>query len=215
MIAAGSGLASGGTADNIALEASLEALARSGADHADLALVFVTADTYPRAHELLHAVRRVTGARAVLGCSGAGILTDRREVEDESAVAVLVVRSERLVATPFLFERQGDRHDLGTELARRIGGTVAEGGCALVLPDAVRRNPEALFAPLDEGVRVLATPGAVAAGAPMFELYNTGAAPGALARGALSGLRPIIGGAQGCPPSGRPAGIPRAQGNGN
>src|SRR2546426_4981751 len=138
MIAAGSGLASGGAADSIALEASLEALARSGADHADLALVFVTADTYPRAHELLHAVRRVTGARAVLGCSGAGILTDRREVEDESAVAVLGVRSERLVAPPFLVERQGDRHDLGTGLARRIGGSVARGGGA-VLPRGRRR----------------------------------------------------------------------------
>ena len=83
MIAAGSGLASGGTADDNALEASLEALGRSGTDRADLALVFVTGDAYPRAHELLHAVRRVTGARAVLGCSAAGILTDRGEVENE------------------------------------------------------------------------------------------------------------------------------------
>ena len=81
MIAAGSGLASGGTAADNALEASLEALGRSGTDRADLALVFVTSDTYPHAHELLHAVCRVTGARAILGCSGSGILTDRREVE--------------------------------------------------------------------------------------------------------------------------------------
>ena len=148
MIAAGSGLASGGTADDNALEASQEALGRSGTDRADLALVFVGADTYPRAHELLHAVRRVTGARAVLGCSGSGILTDRREVEEESAVAVLVVRCERLVATPFLLERQGDCHDLGTELAQRIGATVAEGGCVLVLPDGVGCNPATLLAQL-------------------------------------------------------------------
>src|SRR5882762_11645990 len=102
MIAAGTGLAVGGTADNAALEASLEAVERSGADRADLALVFVTGDAYPRAHEALHAVRRVTGARAVLGCSGSGILTERREVEDEPGVAVMVIRCERLVATPFL-----------------------------------------------------------------------------------------------------------------
>src|SRR4030095_16716265 len=81
MIAAGSGLTLGKAAASAALEASLEALERCGADHADLALVFVTGDARPRAHELLHAVRRVTGARAVLGCSGAGILTDSREVE--------------------------------------------------------------------------------------------------------------------------------------
>ena len=77
MIAAGSGLAVDGAADNAALEASLEALGRSGTDRADLALVFVTGDALPRAHAALHAVRRVTGARAVLGCSGSGILTDR------------------------------------------------------------------------------------------------------------------------------------------
>ncbi|PYN45519.1 MAG: hypothetical protein DMD95_08170 [Candidatus Rokuibacteriota bacterium] len=213
MIAAGSGLASGGTADDNALEASLEALGRSGTDRADLALVFVGADTYPRAHELLHAVRRVTGARAVLGCSGSGILTDRREVEEESAVAVLVVRCERLVATPFLLERQGDCHDLGTELAQRIGATVAEGGCVLVLPDGVGCNPAALLAQLHAALGFVPVLGAVAAGAPMFELYNTEAAQGALAGVALSGLTPVIGVAQGCTPIGEPYVITRAEAN--
>src|SRR5438093_1366896 len=150
MIAAGTGLAVGGAADNAALEASLEAIERSGAARADLALVFVTGDAHSRAHEALHAVRRVTGAPVVVGCSGTGILTERREVEDELAVAVLAVRCERLVATPFSFERQGERRELGAELARRIGPTVAEGGCALVLPDAIGCNPTAL---LTEAIR--------------------------------------------------------------
>src|SRR2546428_14079975 len=97
MIAAGSGLAVDGAADNAALEASLEALGRSGTDRADLALVFVTGDALPRAHEALHAVRRVTGARAVLGCSGSGILTDRREVEDPPAVPLPAGRSAGLL----------------------------------------------------------------------------------------------------------------------
>ena len=56
MIAAGSGLAVDGAADNAALEASLEALGRSGTDRADLALVFVTGDALPRAHAALRAV---------------------------------------------------------------------------------------------------------------------------------------------------------------
>jgi small ligand-binding sensory domain FIST len=146
MLAAGTGLAVGGTVDDAALEASLAAVERSGTDRADLALVFVTGDAYARAHEALHAVRRVTGAPIVVGCSGTGILTERREVEGELAVAVLSVRCDRLVATPFSFERQGERRDLGTELAQRIGSTVAEGGCALVLPDAMGGNPPALLA---------------------------------------------------------------------
>ncbi|HYS18412.1 MAG TPA: FIST N-terminal domain-containing protein [Candidatus Binatia bacterium] len=213
MIAAGTGLAVGGTADNAALEASLEAVERSGADRADLALVFVTGDAHPRAHEALHAVRRVTGARAVLGCSGSGILTERREVEDELAVAVLVVRCEQLVATPFSFARQGERQDLGTELAQRIGSTVAEGGCALVLPDALGCNPAALLAQLHEALGFVPVLGAVAAGAPMFELYNTEAAQGALVGVALSGLAPVIGVAQGCTPIGEPYVITHAEAN--
>ncbi|PYN43852.1 MAG: hypothetical protein DME00_26120, partial [Candidatus Rokuibacteriota bacterium] len=152
MIAAGTGLAAGGTIDDAALEASLQAIERSGTDRADLALVFVTGDAHARAHEALHAVRRVTGAPVVLGCSGTGILTERREVEEEPAVAVLVVRCERLVATPFSFERQGERRDLGTELAQKIGSTVAEGGCVLVLPDAVGCNPPALLTQLGESL---------------------------------------------------------------
>jgi len=213
VIAAGTGLAVGGTADNAALEASLEAVERSGADRADLALVFVTGDAYPRAHEALHAVRRVTGARAVLGCSGSGILTERREVEDELAVAVLVVRCEQLVATPFSFARQGERQDLGMELAQRIGSTVAEGGCALVLPDALGCNPTALLAQLHEALGFVPVLGAVAAGAPMFELYNTEAAQGALVGVALSGLAPVIGVAQGCTPIGEPYVITHAEAN--
>jgi len=213
MIAAGTGIAVGGAADNAALEASLEALERSGADHADLALVFVTGDAHTRAHEALHAVRRVTGAPVVLGCSGTGILTERREVEDDLAVAVLAVRCERLVATPFSFERQGEQRDLGTELARRIGPTVAEGGCVLVLPDAMDCNPPALLGQLHDALGFVPVLGAVAAGAPMFELYNTDAMEGALVGVALSGLAPVIGVTQGCTPIGEPYVITHAEGN--
>lgn len=213
MIAAGTGLAVGGTADTAALEASLEAVERSGTAGADLALVFVTGDASSRAHQVLHAVRRVTGARAVVGCSGSGILTERREVEDELAVAVLVVRCERLVATPFMFERQSERPDLGTELAQRIGGTVAEGGCVLVLPDAMGCNPAPLLAQLHEMLGFMPVLGAVAAGAPMFELHNTDAVQGALVGVALSGLAPLIGVAQGCTPIGEPYVVTRADAN--
>jgi len=213
MIAAGTGIAVGGAADNAALEASLEALERSGTDRADLALVFVTGDAHTRAHEALHAVRRVTGAPVVMGCSGTGILTERREVEDDLAVAVLAVRCERLLATPFAFERQGERRDLGTELARRIGPTVAEGGCALVLPDAMGCNPPALLGQLHDALGFVPVLGAVAAGSPMFELYNTDAMEGSLVGVALSGLAPVIGVTQGCTPIGEPYVITHAEGN--
>jgi small ligand-binding sensory domain FIST len=213
MIAAGTGLAVGGGADTAALEASLEAIERSGAARADLAQVFVTGDAHTRAHEALHAVRRVTGAPVVVGCSGAGVLTERREVEDELAVAVLAVRGERLVVTPFSFDRQGERRQLGAELAQRIGPTVADGGCALVLPDAVGCNPPALLTGLHDALGFVPVLGAVAAGGPMFELYNTDAVEGALVGVALSGLAPVIGVTQGCTPIGEPYVITHAEAN--
>jgi len=216
MIAAGTGLAVAGEADNAVaeatLEASLAAIERSGTDHADLALVF-TNDAYADAPDALHAIRRVTGARVVIGCSGTGILTERREVEDAAAIAVLVVRSESLVATPFAFERQVRRPELGRELAERIGPTVAEGGCALVLPDARGCNPPALLGQLHDALGFVPVLGAVAAGGPMFELHNTDVFEEALVGVALSGLTPIIGVTQGCTPIGEPYVITHAESN--
>lgn len=204
MIAAGTGLAVGSTADVLAREASRHAMERCGTDRADVALVFVTGDTHAHAGDALHAVRDLTGAPIVLGCSGTGILTEGREVEDEPAVAVLAVRSERLVATAFSFERQGERADLGVELGQRVGSTVAEGGCVLVLPDAMGCNPGALLTQLHQGLGFAPVLGAVAAGEPTFELYDTEVMEGALVGVALSGLHPVIGVTQGCTPIGEP-----------
>ena len=211
MIAAGSGLAVGGAPDDAALDASLDALAASGVERADVALVFVSSDCGPRAHELLHAVRRTTGAPVVLGCSGAGVLTERREVERGPAVAVLVVTDERLVVTPFLLAAQGP--GTGEQVAQRVGQTVAEGGCLVVLPDAVGLDPGALLDGLHEALGFVPVVGAVAAGEPTFELYATEAVQGGLAGVAFSGLAPMIGVAQGCMPIGEPYVVTRADGN--
>src|SRR5262245_2092874 len=211
MIAAGTGLAVGETVDVLAREASRRAIERCGSDRADVVLVFVTGDI--QAREALGAVRRVTGAAVVLGCSGTGILTENREVEGEPAVAVLAVRSEQLLATPFSFERQADHEDLGTELGQLVGSTVAEGGCVLVLPDAMGCNPPALLTQLHQALGFVPVLGAVAAGTTMFELYNTEAARGALAGVALSGLQPVIGVTPGCPPVGEPFVITGADAN--
>ena len=213
MIAAGTGLAAGGRADVAAHEASRHAMERCGTDRADVALVFVTGDAQAHAAEALHAVRQVTGAPVVLGCTGTGILTERREVEGEPAIAVLAVRCEQLVATPFSFERQGERADLGTELGQQIGPTVAEGGCVLVLPDAIGCNPAALLTQLHEALGFVPVLGAVAAGEPMFEVYDTEPTEGALVGVALYGLAPVIGVAQGCTPIGEPYVITHAQSN--
>lgn len=210
---AGSGLVCGRPPVDAALEASLAALANADAERADLALVFATSDTYPAAHDMLHAVRRVTGARIVLGCSGAGVLTNEREVEGESAVAVLALHDDRLVATAFLIEDQSATSDVGREVGGQVAATLAEGGCLLALPDAAGLNPRTLLEGLAEHLGRVPVTGAVAAGTPLFELYNTDAVAGAVVGVALSGPVPLIGVAQGCIPIGEPYVITRAEGN--
>lgn len=54
----------------------------------DLALLFAS-DAYAREFdELVRAVRWMTGARIVVGCSGSGIIGPGREVEDEPAISL-------------------------------------------------------------------------------------------------------------------------------
>jgi small ligand-binding sensory domain FIST len=214
MIAAGSGLSTGKRADEAGLDAALQAMAASGADHADVALVFTTGDAFRHGHALLHAVRRVTGARAVLGCSGSGVLTERGEVEGERAVAVLAVRSAgSLLLEPLLVpERDRLEEPAGRALAEQAGAIVAEGGTLLILPDARNLSPCGLLGGIAEGVGPVPVLGGVAAGQPLFELYNTDVVTGSLPGLALAGRRPHIGVAQGCQPIGEPFVVTRSEG---
>src|SRR2546425_6584185 len=139
---AGSGRAVGEGPAAAAWDAALEAMAASGTDHADLALVFVAGQTYPAAHEMLHAVRRVTGARVVVGASGAGVLCERREVEGETAVVVLAVRGDRLVATPFLVPDQAAAGaGIAPDVAAQASATLAAGGVLPARPDVSGLGP--------------------------------------------------------------------------
>ena len=215
MIYAGSGLAVSATTDDAALEASLAALQASGTDRADLALVFVSgADAGERGHAVLHAVRRATGAHAVVGCTGAGVLTERREVEADTAAAVLTVRRDGLVATPFLLrDLETLGADAGSRLAMAAAETVLESGSVIMLPDARGLDPWPLLTRFDTATGHVPILGAVAAGPALVELCNTDVAQGALAGLALSGEEPVVGVAQGCMPIGEPYVITGADGH--
>jgi small ligand-binding sensory domain FIST len=212
--AAGAGLAVAGTPDDAALEASLAAVAAAGAGGADLALVFASGDVLGRGHQLLHAVRRATGARAVVGCTGVGVLTGDREVEGDTAVAVLTVRAPGRVITPFLLpDLAGLGLDAGSRLGRAVAETVLEHGSVIVLPDARGLDPWTLLKGFDDAVGFAPVIGAVASGEPLVELCNTDVAEGALAGIAISGDDPVIGVAQGCMPIGEPYVVTTAEDN--
>ena len=218
---AGSGLAVGRDPVEATLEACLAAMERSGAERADLAVVFTTARATAAAHEMLHAVRRVTGAPAVVGASGVGVLTVGAEVESveaadapgpqDAAVAVLVVRSAALRFGPFLVD---ETEDLGAAAGRLAGARLAESAAEslIVLPDPMGLQPPPLLAAIAEAAGAVPVLGGVASGLPLFELCNTEVASGALVGLTVAGAAPLVGVAQGCEPIGEPFVITRGEG---
>jgi len=226
VIAAGAGLSVGSDPVEAAIEACLAAQDRSGAEHADLCLVFCTSGAHRAAHEMLHAVRRVTGAHAVVGCSAAGVLTDGQEVEGGAegvAVAALVVRSDALEVSPFLVdETEGLGDAAGAVAASRLASAAQAAelvkraptdSVMFVLPDPMGLEPAALLAGIARTAGPVTVMGGVASGAPLFELCNTEWVSGALAGLIVSGRAAVVGVAQGCEPIGEPFVITRGAGN--
>ncbi len=214
MIAAGSGLVTGTRADEAAIAASRAAMAASGIEGAEIAIVFASADAYRHGRELLDGVRRVTGAASIVGCSGAGVLTERGEAENGPAVAVLVVRAsdELSLGTFVVSGRDVLDADAGAEIVRRTGLAGVEDGCLVILPDPMNLNPDDLI--LGASGRLDAVPlvGGVAAGMPAFELSTTDLVHGALCGLAIR-MTPLIGIGQSCDPIGEPYVVTEATGN--
>jgi small ligand-binding sensory domain FIST len=212
---AGSGLAVAPGLPTAALDAATAAMERGGLSGARLALVFLSGDAAGAAHEVLHIVRRVTGARAVVGCSGVGVLTEQREVEGTAAAAVLAIQDDRLVASPVSVESlAAGAADAARAIGDAAGATLAEGGSLVLLPDPRGLDPGALLNGLVEAVGPVPVLGAVAAGlGEPVELCNTETLSGGLAGVAVSGPAPLIGVAQGCTPIGEPYVVTRAERN--
>jgi len=209
VIRAGTGLARG-QADDAAIEASLRAVEEAGGSGGPLAFVFATVPG-PLAHGALHAVRRVTGARAVVGCSGGGVLTGQGEVEGEPAVAVALLRGEGIEVAPFCLHGLGpEGQDIGLALAEAF--TTARPPTLLaLLPDVRGLNPSALLGGLERLRPGLPVVGGVAAGSPPYECFETEVVEGALVGAALAGVEAVIGVAQGCEPIGEPYVVTQAE----
>ena len=72
-----------------------------GAEKIDLVLLFAHPDVLQANAGLGETVRRALGARHLVGCSGAGILGNRQECEQQPAVSVLAAQLPGVEVTPF------------------------------------------------------------------------------------------------------------------
>ena len=81
----------------------------------DLAVVFVDSRFAPHYEDVLRRIRLETGARHLIGCSGAGVIGPAREAEDEAAISVMTFKLPDVVITPIALvpgAHRGDRLDL-------------------------------------------------------------------------------------------------------
>ena len=102
MIKAGAAHSANRVAEKAAEMASRAALTQAGISKADAAIVFASS-SYRRHYETMaRKIREITGAEAIAGASGQGILTQDVEIEKKPGVAVLVLSGDDLEAVSFL-----------------------------------------------------------------------------------------------------------------
>jgi small ligand-binding sensory domain FIST len=153
MLHAGVGLSTHTDTQRAGVEAAEIALARSGSDSADLALIFATTGHGANYSLLLRTVKETARAAHVVGCSAGGVLTSDGEIERAPGVAVLTMRADTFSATRFFVPQLRNRgREAGREVADCIRPQLGVDNLLVVLPDTYNFNPTAFFAGLSESV---------------------------------------------------------------
>jgi small ligand-binding sensory domain FIST len=168
---------------------------------------------------MLAAVRRITGCRNLVGCSGAGVLATEGEIEDEEGVAVLALAGDHTTVAPFLV---GNLRGRDREAGREIGEIVSpyrRGESVLVLfPDTLNCNPDQLFRGLAESLAEVPLAGGGAAddgaGKKTYQMCGGQVTSNGVAGVLLTGeLISTIGVTQSCRPLGLTMEVTGAEGN--
>ena len=198
-------------------DATTTAMGNAQLAKADLAVVFATAEYQEDYGQLFHTIHEISGCDHLVGCSGMSILTSAGEFEGESAVAVLVLRSDDVSATPFLVSPD-DSSTIGAAIRERIAPKLQENSLLVVLPDLRCVSPEALVHQVGEDGSRLPIVGGAASGSSDGQ-YTYGWHDEKVVESGVAGMlltgafHTEIGVAQGCDPIGQPFEITRAERN--
>ncbi len=219
MICAGVGYAGEVAAEAVGWVAGRQAMERAGVDQADFVFVFATTHYQTEFARLLRAVRKVTGATAVVGCSGMGVLTTDGEFERGAGAAVMVLKSDDLAAQPFLVPAHSSAQaSPGEAIIEVVDPYFDERPLLIVLPDIFSVSPSQLLEDIESDVRVLPiVGGAAGCGArdrSTFQWCGEQLAEHGIAGAVWTGnFSTHIGVAQGCQPIGEPFVISKAEGH--
>ena len=148
MIKVGVGASRHRTTEQAAVEAATHAMEQASMDRADLVIVFATVSHATRYPLLLKTIAKIAKTTQIVGCSGLGTLTLEGEIEAASGLAVMVLASDSIQATPFFLRNLRDQNErLGQELGQLAASKRRPEESALVLlfPDTFFFQPHAFF----------------------------------------------------------------------
>ncbi|HWP57692.1 MAG TPA: FIST N-terminal domain-containing protein [Candidatus Acidoferrales bacterium] len=198
-------------------QAAEKAMSRLDGD-ADLALVFATAEHWQNANALLAGLRAASKAEHIVGCSGAGVLTQDSENDAGPGIAVLALASDTIQARPFLYRPLRARErGFGPWLRERAGITSASGALLALFPDSYNGDPRALLQGVGDACGNLPVVGAgCSENGAAGKTYQMGG--GEIATNAVAGLaftgafHASVGITQGCQPVAAPVTVTKAEG---
>ena len=185
----------------------------------DLAVVFASTDFRSDFPDLLAEVRRITGCRYLIGCSGAGIIGPRREIEGQPALSLLLLELPGVELRPArLTQAHLEEATSPDQWVSLTGVRPDQVNGWLLFADPYRLDCEALVAGLNDAYPDVPIIGGLASGDPTLQrtyvflddrAYDHGAV--ALAIGGAYTVKTVV--SQGAAPIGEPWTVTGARGH--
>jgi small ligand-binding sensory domain FIST len=184
--------------------------------HAHLSFVFASSHHLKAFPRLLHVMQERFATHTLIGCTGGGVIGDRREVENQPALALMVAHLPGVDITSFHIE-QPDLEEGWPETYwhNRLGVTPEDEPTFVLLPDPFMIDPQKLLEAVNSAYPQRPVLGGLASGGQSQSscaLFLNGEVVHGAVGVALTGnftLRTVV--SQGCKPIGQPFVITRCE----
>ncbi|MCM8775613.1 MAG: FIST C-terminal domain-containing protein [Candidatus Omnitrophica bacterium] len=219
MISIGTGYSDRENADAAAEVVSRQAMEESGTEKVSFAVLFATADHRDHYWRIIKKIRKMTGAKCLVGASAFGVITGNTEIERRPGIALMTIASDELEATSFLIKNLQENNYRAGEA---VGGHLASSGLTpsllLLFPDTFSFQNYRFFEGFENSYGYLPMIGGTAAEdgthEKTFQMEGDQVSFDAVSGIAFQGdFCTEIGTTQSCLPIGEPLQITRAEGN--
>lgn len=212
----GSALSYDSQSENAVTEVLEQVASQLPDSHAHLSFVFASPHHLKAFPRLLHGMQERLSSHTLLGCTGGGIIGDRREVEQRPGLALMAAHLPGVTITPFHIEQPEleDAHP-ASYWYNRLGVMPEEEPTFILLPDPFMIDPRLLLDVFNEVFPGRPVLGGLASGGQSQNscaLFLNGevvhGAVGVVLRGNVT-CHTVV--SQGCKPIGQPQIITRAE----